>query len=556
MMNPRHLNCMQRSRYFRITVLLLSMTLGMFGGGGNACAQKPSIAKLTLTQVKELISHGVPDPTMATQIRVRGIAFTPSLAIIESLRTVGAGPQTLSALEAMLPEKPAPRQEQIQSGNPGVHTNDSSTVSSPTTPVPMTLADAQAKIPTILQSIYQALNAGNPLEVAHFFSPDIANDGRQLDSICKPFTYKAHYIEAIIARPDQAFEARVHALFTPFQEKVQVLIFRPDGSSLVLDKIVDEAPEPWTWSNAVGQWYEPYKEAAIQMARDFIYAAKAQRSDVLANMVAPGMDVSRYTRERCWNDLFQSVTQVTSIDADFVSSYGLKIVVNATSQTSGNFPPFSNVSSRFWFDIMQGQVRLVAAEPLYDAYGNTYLQTPSCTYVGKSFFAADEAPNLEADTLKRFGLQPPPASAAGTEAGAGDATQGVSQASTSEPPSSAMQQKITADNGYLRISVSECYAQEGKVFCRGEITYLGQGTKEAKLGGGASMIDDHGSEFQRSDAWFGDMNGPHQSIAQLPAGIPVACVWVYDGYTPGSRSVNLVFPSNIVLRNVPLRQRK
>ncbi len=553
MKNPRRLNCIHRSQYFQITALLLLIALAVFGGYTNVCAQKPSIAKLTLAQVKELISHGVPDPTMATQIRARGISFTPSPAIIESIRTAGAGPQTLSALEAMLPEKPAPRQERMQSGNPGEHTNESLAVSSTTAPAPMTLAEAQGKIPTILRVIYHALNAGNPLEVAHFFSSDIANDSRQLDSICRPFAYRSHYIEAIIERPDLTFEARVHALFAPFQEKAQVLVFRPEGNSLVLVQIVDEAAGPWTWSNAVGRWYEPYRDTAIQMARDFIYAAKAQRSDVLAGMAATGMDVSQYTTEPCWRDLFQAVTQVTSINANLVNYDGLKIEVDASIQTSLGYSHASNAGARFWFDMLQGQAKLVAAEPFYDAYGNMFFQTPaSCSNVGKSFFAKVEAPNLEAYTLKRFGLQSTSSSVAGTSAGAGDATPSVSQASTSEPPSSAAQQRIVASNGNLRISVSECHAQEGKVFCRGEMTYIGQGTQGFQMGGGASMIDDHGGEFQRSDAWFGELNGPHQPVAQLPSGIPVACVWVYDGYTLGSESVDLVFPDNIVLRNVPL----
>jgi hypothetical protein len=419
----------------------------------------------------------------------------------------------------------------------------------------MTLAQAQDKIPTILRTIYHALNAGNPLEASHYFSSDIANDNRQIDSICQPFTYKAHYIEAIIERPDQTFEVRVHALFAPFREKVQVLIFRSEGSSLVLSNVIDIAPIPWTWSNAVGQWYEPYAETAIQMARDFIYAAKAQRSDVLAGMAATGIDVSQYTTEPCWKDLFGEVTEVSNTNASFDNYHGLTIKVDAVMRTSrGSYTGPALLSARFWFDMILGHEKLVAAEPFYDAYGNMFFQKPaSCSNVGKSFFATVEAPNLEADTLKRFGLQSTSSSVAGTGTGAGNATPGVSQASTSEPSSPATQQKIVAANGNLRISVSECHVQEGKVFCRGELTYSGQGTKGFQMGGGASMIDDHGGEFQRSDAWFGELNGPHQPTAQLPSGIPVACVWVYDGYTPGSKSINLVFPNEIVLRNVPLK---
>jgi len=33
--------------------------------------------KLTLSQIEQLVSHGVPDSTMAAQIQKRGVAFTP-----------------------------------------------------------------------------------------------------------------------------------------------------------------------------------------------------------------------------------------------------------------------------------------------------------------------------------------------------------------------------------------------------------------------------------------------------------------------------------------------
>jgi hypothetical protein len=69
-----------------------------------AAGQHPAIPKLTLSQVEELVSHGVPDSTMSTQIQRRGLAFAPTPAIVESLRVKGAGPQTLAAIEALFPK--------------------------------------------------------------------------------------------------------------------------------------------------------------------------------------------------------------------------------------------------------------------------------------------------------------------------------------------------------------------------------------------------------------------------------------------------------------------
>jgi hypothetical protein len=38
-------------------------------------SQKPTLHKLTLAQVEELVSHGVPDSIMAAQVQRRGVAF-------------------------------------------------------------------------------------------------------------------------------------------------------------------------------------------------------------------------------------------------------------------------------------------------------------------------------------------------------------------------------------------------------------------------------------------------------------------------------------------------
>ena len=73
----------------------------------NMAAQHPAVPKLTLAQVEQLVSGKVPDSTLSTQIQRRGLAFAPTSAIVDSLRAKGAGPQTLAAIEALLP-KPAP----------------------------------------------------------------------------------------------------------------------------------------------------------------------------------------------------------------------------------------------------------------------------------------------------------------------------------------------------------------------------------------------------------------------------------------------------------------
>jgi hypothetical protein len=83
--------------------LLVFLTAALILMPQNAAGQQPAPPKLTLTQVEGLVSNHVPDSTMRTQIERRGLAFTPTSAIVESLRAKGAGSLTLEAIEAHLP---------------------------------------------------------------------------------------------------------------------------------------------------------------------------------------------------------------------------------------------------------------------------------------------------------------------------------------------------------------------------------------------------------------------------------------------------------------------
>jgi len=87
--------------------LLALLVVGAMLCSQNASGQQAAVPKLTLAQVEDLVSHGVPDSTMSTQIQRRGLAFAPTPAIVESLRVKGAGSQTLAAIEALFP-KPKP----------------------------------------------------------------------------------------------------------------------------------------------------------------------------------------------------------------------------------------------------------------------------------------------------------------------------------------------------------------------------------------------------------------------------------------------------------------
>jgi hypothetical protein len=70
--------------------------------------QQSAVQKLTLAQIEGLIVHNVPDATLSNQIRLHGLSFAATPAILDGLRTKGAGPLTLAAIASSRgPSSPA-----------------------------------------------------------------------------------------------------------------------------------------------------------------------------------------------------------------------------------------------------------------------------------------------------------------------------------------------------------------------------------------------------------------------------------------------------------------
>jgi hypothetical protein len=82
-------------------------------------AQQPAPQKFTLTQIEGLVAHNVPDPTLANQVRLHGLAFAPTETIIDELRTKGAGPLTLVAIGESI-HKPNPSPNSSPNPSPAI----------------------------------------------------------------------------------------------------------------------------------------------------------------------------------------------------------------------------------------------------------------------------------------------------------------------------------------------------------------------------------------------------------------------------------------------------
>lgn len=69
----------------------------------SAAPQEEAKPRLTLTQLRELLSIGAPDATIAHEIESRGIAFQPSIALLSELQSLNAGEETLATLRKLIP---------------------------------------------------------------------------------------------------------------------------------------------------------------------------------------------------------------------------------------------------------------------------------------------------------------------------------------------------------------------------------------------------------------------------------------------------------------------
>jgi hypothetical protein len=255
---------------------------------------------------------------------------------------------------------------------------------SPPPPTTVSLDEARRTIPGIVMPVYEALDQGNPQALANVVSAPLLKDLKKLDYICQPFTHRAHYVEAVVERVPEQFEARVRVLYKPMTEAFYVLYFRQNGGQLYLADVSQPGdPEEM-------KYFATDQETAAEMARKFLYAAKAGRADVISQLVTKELDVFtpelRKMRRECYQSTFnfEAEKPVTIRHVDLVGDRGLKIRVQ------GKFGEGAETWD-FRLDKMDDEYKIVAWG-CSGTYGTEHHR---------------EDPNLEAYTLKRFNLSGP-----------------------------------------------------------------------------------------------------------------------------------------------------
>lgn len=301
-------------------------------------------APLTLEQVRDLISIGAPDATVAHEIQTRGLAFTPDHQLLQQLEKQRAGAKTLAAVRDLVPM----------------------------------LDDAKKQIPGILQTIYSALDQGNPSAVHVSVSNEVENNSAKLDAICKPFTYRAHYIEAITERPNRRYEVRTHVLFKPLDERAYVLWFGVSGGTFQLQDVTDPPDD----------WFQPQLKSAEEVVRKFVYAVNAGRTDVEQQIVTPSLSARLGSSKTLSAIQSSQISQVSTQQLRIQYYKGFKIGNEIWVHETGKL---CCATYTFLLEPIQGALRIVAW---------------TSGRGGDSYEVED--PALEYATLTRFGIAATP----------------------------------------------------------------------------------------------------------------------------------------------------
>lgn len=240
-------------------------------------------------------------------------------------------------------------------------------------PVEISLSESKIVIDGALKGIYTALNQGDPPAAASLLSPQIRQNAQELDFICRPFLYRAHYIESIAARPGSRFVTRVRLLSKPLDERAHTMVFHMTSGEAVLEEVAETGED----------WFGPQEAEATRIVRKFVYAIKAGKNDVAKALVSPHFPFMQCAEDE---DIAKHLKNIEEVRTDGkVEEYsGLKIVVGVS---------FTMFGQTYLFDLEKFGDELKIVRAFYAKYR-------AMEHISNSY----EDPDLETYTLQRFGL--------------------------------------------------------------------------------------------------------------------------------------------------------
>ena len=247
----------------------------------------------------------------------------------------------------------------------------------PTQPTNVSVSEAREIIPKALDAIYAALNDGDPVRVSSHLTQPILQNASALDFICRPFTFRAYYIEGIAARPNERFLVYLRVLFKPLDERAHSMIFHVTRYESVLEQD-DESGD---------DWWQPQQAAAKEVIRQFLYALKGGEHQLAAKPVSPHFPFSECAENDDVQKHLSVMQEVKIIKVNHEQYRGIKILVEVP------FPDKMGVDAekQFYLEQFNGEWKIVRA----------FYSTIEVFNWSRYF----EDPNLERYTLERFKIR-------------------------------------------------------------------------------------------------------------------------------------------------------
>ena len=251
-----------------------------------------------------------------------------------------------------------------------------------TQPRPVSLSTAKTAIPKALDVIYASLDQGEPGAAARYLSPRILNSTAEIDSICRPFNFRSHYVEAIIARPQDRFQVRLRTLFKPLDERAYTMVFHLLNDQPVLEDVKESGDD----------WFGPQKAEANNIVRRFIYSMKARQDEIARKVVSPNFPFSQCIEDEDIRRHLDQLEEVRLGEPSLEQYLGLHIVVDALfPENPGGFKSHK----KFYLEPIGGTLKIVRA-----FYSRDVGQRQA--YAGWRWGHSYEDPDMEGYTLKRF----------------------------------------------------------------------------------------------------------------------------------------------------------
>ncbi len=275
-----------------------------------------------------------------------------------------------SEIQRSISQAGAPSEQRPGAGGPGTRP-----------PAEPPIVTARREIPLILTRLYGALNKGDISSVQGLLTTRLASDARKLDQLCRPFTYRAHYIDKLLERPNGRVEVLVRSLHQPLEELARVLTFARTRDSFVLESIEDAASPP-----GYGQtqpWFDAEVKAGNELVRQFLYALHAGQDATVRSLISNNIHLDAFSQPSC-QAVVQDLSQVRTNGGRMENFQGLKVHVEVYT------------SSLYWGNWQ------VWVDRVGDAQQIVKLNAPSRDCQSAGGIVVD--PKLESYTLARFGL--------------------------------------------------------------------------------------------------------------------------------------------------------